>query len=342
MVSINQRLGDSGGKLTGEAARVADLARRGELNFQAIQDVRSALGKQMRDPLNRAGYDDFADSSLYAALSRDMEEAARTAGGEVLEGQLKGANAATREAYDQFGAVKRLAGDNTSPNQAFEQAYSLAMDRRGSLDKLYQIKKTVPKEAWGDFSATAIDRMGRNNNEQFSAQVFVSSYDKMAPSARTLMFGEASKSVDDLATTLRALQGIERFRSKSQSANVTSVAGLTGRAGTGLYVAPVSTVIGGLTAYAGANWLAKPQTVKALAKWTKSYEVLVRRPSQGLAEQANSQAKRLGGILVENGTAPAAANDATQAMIDAARAVLGPPRSAAASGELQEQDQQAR
>ena len=326
LVDIQKRLANSGGQLTGEAARVSDLVKRGQLDFQALQDVRSALGRQMNDPLNRAGYDDFADARLYGALSKDLEDAVKTAGGDDLLKQWQAANATAREGQQQFKDVKALANPTTSPNSAFEQVYGLAMDRRGNLDRLVQVRKTLPPEDWANISATSLVRMGQNANEQFSPQVFVSSYDKMAPSARKILFGENAKAVDDLATSMRALQGLERFKSKSQSGNPgASAAGVAAA-----MHAPISTALGTTLSMIAANQLAKPATVSQVARLARSYEILVRRPSDGLRKQVDQQTNRLGVLLIEGGAAPAAANDVTRAFLDASRSVYqGTTRGAA-------------
>lgn len=319
---IQARLERSGGALGGEAARVARMLEQGKVDFQALQDARSALGAQMRDKLNRQGYDDWADARLYGALSRDMEGAAKTVGGDELAGALRSANAQTRDAWEQFKTVAPLGRENASPNAVFEQVFGLAMDKRGDLNKLATLRKTIGPEEWGNVAATAIERMGKNNSDQFSMQFFLSNYDKMNPSARTLLFGEARKSIDDLATSFRALQGIERFKSKSQSANPMTVAA-TFAAGGGAFAEPFTTATALLSSYAGARWLAKPAAAEAMARWAKNYEILVRRPSEGLAKSALASAKRFGAVSAAELGMPSAANDLAAPLLDATRQVLG-------------------
>lgn len=318
---IQTRLERSGGTLGGEAARVARMLEQGRVDFQALQDARSALGAQMRDKLNRQGYDDWADARLYGALSRDMEGAAKAVGGDDLAGALRSANAQTREAWEQFKTVAPLGRETTSPNAVFEQVFGLAMDKRGDINKLATLRKTLGPDEWGNVAATAIERMGKNNSDQFSMQFFLSNYDKMNPSARTLLFGEARKSIDDLATSFRALQGIERFKSKSQSANPLAVAA-TFVAGGGAFTEPFTTATALLGSYAGARWLAKPATAEAMARWARNYEILVRRPSEGLAKSAVASAKRFGAVSAAELGMPAAANDLAAPLLDATRQIM--------------------
>jgi hypothetical protein len=321
IAKMRERLGESSGKLSGEAARVqrALEENKGQLSFQALQDLRSALGAEMADKFNSAGYNDFVPRRLYGTLSDDMREAARAAGGDGLAGTWDQANATVARAFKDFKQVKSFGTEGGNTNAVFENAFALAMDKRGDLSKLGKLRQMVGPEEWGNVAATAVERMGKNNaSDQFSMTFFTNSYDKMNPSARTLLFGEARPAIDDLATSFKALQNIERFKSKSQSANPLTVgsAAITGTAAGGALGALNSAVLG-VTAYAGSKWLASPASSAAMARYAKNYEIFVRRPSDGLARSVEASAKRFGAVTAAEMGMPAAANDIARPLIDA-------------------------
>jgi hypothetical protein len=310
---LRSRLAESSGKLTGEAARVqrALEENKGHLTFQAIQDLRSGLGEAIRAPVKSEGFNEGAAKHLYAKLSEDLKEAARTAGGDTLAAAWDSANKTTREAWKQFKSVRDLAGETTSPNSAFEQAFALAMDKRGDVGKLAKLRSTVPPDAWENLKATAIDRLGKNNSDNFSMPFFVSNYDKMSPSARNVLFGEeVNRSVGDMAASLKALQGIERYKSKSQSANPLVIAGAASGIGAAAVANPLSAVATAMTAiagYSGASFLARPASAKSMASWTKAYTAYVKNPTVSAARSLNNRAKIVAGTIAAEAGAPEAA-----------------------------------
>jgi hypothetical protein len=316
---IQGRLGQSAGKLGGEPARIQKALEenKGNLTFQALQDLRSALGAEMRAPLKREGYDEGAASRLYATLSNDLQEAARTAGGDDLAAAWTKANDATREAWQQLKSVRGMAGDNVSPNAAFQQAFALAMDKRGNAGKLAKLRQTVGPEAWRDVAATAVDEMGRNQAGGFSMQFFVNNHEKMSPSARNILFGDASRSVSDLAASFKSLQSMDRFKSKSQSANPLVLMGGGGAA----MADPVSTALAGIAGYAGAKFLASPVSAKTVASWTKAYASFVRNPTAATARALNERAKLVGNVVAAEAAAPAAAPEIAGLLSGAVAAV---------------------
>jgi hypothetical protein len=209
--------------------------------------------------------------------------------------QWEDANATVAEAQQRVKSVRDLAADNVSPEQAAESVFRLAMERSGNAGKMQQLKTTVGDEVWKDVSATAIDRLGRNNAGEFSFNFFVSNYGKMSPGAKNILFGEANRSVGDLAATFEKLKQLDRFKSKSQSANPTALLG--GGAGLGFGVAsdPFSTAMTGIGLYAGAKWLARPKSAGSMAAWSKAYSSYVKRPTasvkNALMERADATAR---------------------------------------------------
>jgi hypothetical protein len=291
--AAQSRLGESAGKLGGETARVQRALEQGEgqLSFQALMDLRSALGAEMRAPLKREGYDESVATRLYVTLSDDIREAARTAGGDALARKWDAANDTTRNAIQQFKAVRGLAADNVSPEQAAERVFRLAMERSGSAGQMQKLKSTIGDEGWSDVSATAIDRLGRKPDGELSFNTFVTNYGKMSPGSRNVLFGEANRAVGDLAATFQKLQELDRFKSKSQSANVTA----GGLGLTGLWVEPFTTAMTGIGGYLGAKWLASPRSANSVASWAKAYTSYVQRPTESvkraLSERADTTAR---------------------------------------------------
>ena len=343
LAEIRGRLGQSSGSLAGEAARIqrAMEEKGGRLTFQALQDLRSSLGAEMRDALNRQGYDDFVPSRLYATLSNDLRDAAASVGGKDLAGAWDAANATTRDAWRQFKELQPLGRESGAPNSVFEQFYSLAMDRRGNAGKLAQIRKTIGKENWNDAVSTVVDRMGRNSNEGFSMQFFVNAYEKMSPQAKSILFDtpELKGAISDLATSFKALQGIERFKSRSHSANPMATAGMAGGAAGGALVEPFSAALAGIGAYAGARFLASPASARSLANWTKAYTAYVKKPSAGLANRLSQRATTAGAIVAEQSGVPQFAGQIAAQLQAVVKAVNDNLSGGMRSGRAAEQDE---
>jgi hypothetical protein len=300
------RVEASGGSLGGAVARAQRAFEQhgGQVPFQVLQDVRSAVGQELKTPLKAEGFDENLARRMYAKLTEDLKQGADEAG---VRKQWEDANATVAEAQQRVKSVRDLAADNVSPEQASERVFRLAMERSGNAGKMQQLKTTVGDEVWKDVSATAIDRLGRNNAGDFSFNFFVSNYGKMSPGAKNVLFGEANRSVGDLAATFEKLKQLDRFKSKSQSANPTALLGGGAGLGFGASVDPLSTAMTGVALYAGAKWLARPKSAGSMAAWAKAYSSFVKRPTasvkNALMERADATARV---IAAESGATGAA------------------------------------
>lgn len=194
----------------------ADLSPQGTLPFNVISSFRSKIGGMLSDPMTVSDIPRGELKEVYAALSADMEEAARAAGPDALR-KFLGANRYYAAGLRRIEAVIDKVVQAKTPEQAYRWAMEGSANKGGGGTKLMQLRRSMPAEEWDVVSSFVLRQMGEAIPSQqgsrtiFSPETFLTRWNQMAPDARAALFKgskyaglpEQLKKLTDVAAAMR-------------------------------------------------------------------------------------------------------------------------------------------
>lgn len=259
----------------------ADLqAGNGQIPYESLRRIRTQVGEQMNDFSMTPDTPARELRRLYGALSRDMEDVARSIGPEAVR-DARRANNYTRVSAGRLDQVQRVVDKNGGPEAVFNAVMSGTRDGGTTLRSVMQ---SLPKEGQEAVTAAVIRRMGMATpgmqdatGELFSAQTFLTNWNRVSPEAKRALFdrhgSQFSADMDKIARVAQTIrEGSQVFRNPSGTANrgaaytygTALVASLFDATG----ISTAGVVGGGLGANAAARILTNPRVVRELAKST--------------------------------------------------------------------------
>lgn len=280
----------------------------------ALSHIRSAL----RNAANNNAVTGSVKSrvaKVEQAIERDVVQAAQASDAIAGRAADSGAEAA-QAAADSFYANrartldkplgKALDAFRTPEKVSAESVYRemvTDMSRTGgNMARLRSRWAALPKGARRTFSATALDDMGRATSgaqneagSEWSFNTFLTNYDKMAPEARKMIFGDAANQVDDIAKYAAKLREVDKSRNFSNTARSTLAGAYLTLVGTEVWngdytgAAKVAAALPAM-ALGGKAFMASPEgrawvrnTMRALTKaGTPSAEAALQKLTQQL------------------------------------------------------------
>ena len=270
------REGDKLRKLpnTISADRLAAL-EAGTMTWEQARALRTDIGTAMRSF-------DGAETNvakgqldqIYKALSEDLDATVQAAGPEAAQAWTR-ANKYKRVSEERItSAFSKLLGDKVTPEAAYTRLTAMAAEGGGgaNISSLRRVFQSLPKDERATVAGTIIRRLGRATagaqdatGEAFSADTFLTNWNKMSPAARsTIASSGLDKGVEDGLTTLARV--IERakeagtFRNHSNTGNVVTGAAL----GSGAIAAPVSTIATAIGSWSAAQLVTMPKLLHAV------------------------------------------------------------------------------
>lgn len=252
----------------------------GRIPYAALKRIRTDIGEAISDfsLLPDSGTREL--KQLYASLSRDMEVAAKLHGPEAVSA-AKRANNYTRAVSERMEQVQRVIDKAGGPEKVFDAAMSGTRDGGTTLRAVMQ---SLPQEGQRAVTAAVIKRMGMATpgvqdaaGEVFSAQTFLTNWNRISPEARRALFDRHGPSfAKDMDRIARVAQNI-----REGSRVLANPSGTANRAAALTYGAslvaslfdPSMLSTGGLVGSGiGANWLSRkltdPDFVRTLANST--------------------------------------------------------------------------
>jgi hypothetical protein len=296
---VQRRLasGETGVPIQGLQSAVELLTRPQGATFNGLQRARSEVGKAIKWDARNGGFITGDLKQAYGTLSDAMEAAVRSSARinpDVAVSMLTKANNLFGKVAGETKELSRLLSGNDE--RLVDRIISFASDKagRGDIAKMNLLRRSMDNAEWQQVSALALQRMGQNNGGEFSPAFFVKNYDTMAPAAKELMFGKAGTGtrqwVDDIATVSKRMNDAGKSANFSNTGRAT-LTGL-GLAGAGYtFTDPLGAAETALkTAAIGVPvvaLLSRPATAASMARWSKSYEVLVTKPTSAALASFN-------------------------------------------------------
>lgn len=277
--------------VNGRIARLRDTLEQdlaaggGQITYDALKRIRTDIGEAISDYSLSPDTPTREFKALYAALSRDMEQAAQSQGPAAVAA-AKRANSYTRAVADRLEQIDRVVDKNGGPEKVFQAVMAGTQDGGTTLRAVMQ---SLPKDGQRAVTAAVIKRMGLATPGQqgaagdaFSASTFLTNWNKVSPEAKRALFdrhGPAfSANMDKIARVAERIRtGSKVFANPSGTANRAAaigyyggLAGTTGAAAVGAGVMPLAgLVIGGLSANTASRVMTNPRFVAWLARATE-------------------------------------------------------------------------
>lgn len=278
-------------KNVGEDLLAARSGGSGGLPYTAVKDVRSRIGEALSDFSLTTDKPTAEYKRLYAALSQDMEDAARQQG-PAAQRAVKRANNYFKTSQDRIEQVERVIDRNGGPEKVYNAVMAGTRDGGTTLRAVMQ---SLPSEGQRAVTGAAIKRMGLATpgnqdvaGEAFSAQTFLTNWNKVSPEAKRALFDRHGpafvKQMDRIASVAERIRdGSKVFANPSGTANkglaYTYAGSLAGSLLTGQVGAFAALVGGG----AGSNVLARAMTNPKFVGWLAKATEL---PVSALPQQA--------------------------------------------------------
>lgn len=259
---VNQKLADIQKNLADDLQ-----ANNGVVPFEALRALRSKVGSMLDDALV-SGIPGGELKKVYGSLSKDMEQAATTAGAGAAFARQ---NNYYRSRMDRLeGVLERVVGKNKLPEDVFKSFNPTDPDQankvRAVLRSLSPTERMVVSEA-------VLNRMGRATpgkqsdiGEVFSSETFLTNWNKISEGAKAQLFPNHSMraNINAIAKASNNIrEGSRAFANPSGTAGAAAPYGLGAMAATG-NIGPAAAMIG--SAYVGAKMLTNPKVVEWLAR----------------------------------------------------------------------------
>lgn len=284
-------------------ARIAEavgedlMAAQGQgLPYSAVKELRTRIGAEL-DNFSLSPDRPTAElKKLYAALSRDLEDAAK--GNPQAAQAMKKANDYYRETGNTIDLIERVVSRNGGPERVFSAALSGTKD---GATTLRAVMGALPKQAQRDVTAAVVRRLGRAKpgqqddlSETFSPETFLTNWNTLSKEARQVLFDrfgpQFSADIEKVAKAMSAVRdsartGANPSGTAGAAANQAALGGMVVAALTGQPLVAGGIAGGMATSNLGARLFTNPRFVAWLAKNTD-------KPISSL----NSQAVILSGL----------------------------------------------
>lgn len=267
-------------KTVGEDIMSAQAVGAGGIPYSAVKDIRSRIGNELSDFSLITDKPTAQYKRLYAALSQDMEDAARQQGPDAMQA-VKRANTYFKASAERLDQVQRVVDKSGGPEKVFTAVMAGTKDGGTTLRAVMQ---SLPSEGQRALTAAVIKRMSMANpgmqdavGEVFSAQTFLRKWNDVSPEAKRALFDRHGpgfvSDMDRVASVAQNLRdGSKVLANPSGTANraaaLTYGASLVASLFDPSMVSTGGLVAGGALANLAARAMTKPSYVKWLAKST--------------------------------------------------------------------------
>jgi hypothetical protein len=287
--SLQGRAAESTSTTASPAIRIVEEAvtRPGGLTFNGLKELRTDIGARLEaaSVVPEAGTSMPALKQLYGALTEDMHTLAKKHRAGKMLGEINARAADIAATRDELQKIVGRQGDVAAEGVVAKVASLASTKGTANISRLGLLKKHVPAAAWDNLSAEFMNRLGRNPKDGgFSAARYTTDYGKYSDAAKSLLFGPAKQTLDDLVLVARQYEALESKFNRSNTGSVNALMeyilkpGATAAAIGGAIAAPGAALVAGVGGGSGmmigrsiAHQLAKPAIAGAATKLFKAH-----------------------------------------------------------------------
>lgn len=253
------------------------LADTSPMTFEGARNLRTEIGNNLSNLYRLPGDVNAGElKKLYGALTKDLEEAARTAGGAEGVRSFREANKMTETIRNQQKSIAKIVGlreGTYSPEQILGNLERLAASgTKGNIERLMLARRSMPIHDWENVTSSIVGKLGRDAEGNFSPDRFITGYSKFSPHGKDIIFGppthDTRKAIEDLAAVSSKLKDAGKFANTSNTANVIKASETIA----GLFFAPFKVLPAIAANYGVAKALASPKTAKYAAGLARAVE----------------------------------------------------------------------
>jgi hypothetical protein len=199
----------------------------GGLGYQTVRDIRTSIGRELADFSLSTDRPTKQLKQVYAALSQDLEEAAKLQGPKAAQAMSR-ANSYFKMSASRLDQLERVVDKNGGPEKVFAAAMSGTRDGGTTLRSVMQ---SLDQKGQRAVTGAVLKRMGLASPGQqgaegaeFSAQTFLTNWNKLSPEARRALFDRYGKGFsNDMDRIARVAENIKNgsqvFANPSGTAN---------------------------------------------------------------------------------------------------------------------------
>jgi len=245
-----------------EAINAMEDAGQSGLPYSALRRYRTEVGSLIKQSVI-SGEDNALAKRVYAALTDDMQDLAKSKGPQALRA-FNNANAFYKAGLENI--EKRLGkyiGTNADPGQLLN---SVRASTKNSDFKLKAIMKAMPQDDRPIIRDAILQKIGVNSQGDFSTALFFRDYNNISKEAKSVLFGNTDagfrQSLDRLANISKRLTDLGRFANTSRTADNLGNIGLLAIGA----IEPTTAIQAGVSANLGARLLTNRGFAKVLAR----------------------------------------------------------------------------
>jgi hypothetical protein len=205
--------------------------REGGLTFRGALKLRTDVGAKLDEIRisGQGGTEIPGFKRVYKALSKDIEDMARQAGGEEAVEAFRRANRTVDELNDQRKEIEGVIGPTgrASEGQVTTTIERLLTSRGSDVNRVRIIRRAMGEEAWGNQMAEITRRWGLDTSAgadpKWSHNRFLSAYGKLSDEGKSEALGSAKPMFDDIATVSGKFKELEKLGNSSGTGRVNAV-----------------------------------------------------------------------------------------------------------------------
>lgn len=280
------------------------------LTFAGVKDLRTRVGEMIDTGVFPEGMSQGELRRIYSGLSDDLKATAAATGGEKAVAAFNRANAMNKFVEEWKDNLGKALGTERSGEGITSALIRMAGNgAAGDLKALTMARAAVPKEAWQDVASTAISGLGKDRKGDFSPALFLNDFAKLSDRGKMFLFkdvgsGDVLPHLNDIAAVSKKFVEAGKLANTSGTAGhgaaMTMMGGTAAGFLTGSLVEPVTAISVVVGNNLMARALSKPASAAAVARWSRAYEALAKKPeprslaafniaSRNLANTMNSQ-----------------------------------------------------
>lgn len=234
---------------------VADALNRPQgLSFDGITRLRTRIGAMIDngvDPENRTARAGL--QAVYAGLTQDMEAAVMQQGGARARSLWQRANTVTRQVAERRDVVAKLVGANADKagEGLIDKIVTLASTKStADARRLSQARRIMGADAWRQVAENSVARLGRNQSNQFSPDIFLKNFTQLSNDGRRTLFQSTGddnllRELNSLAAVSARLKNFSKLGNPSGTGGVTALIAALGGAATGSIFTTFGTAMAG-------------------------------------------------------------------------------------------------
>lgn len=179
------------------------------LNYDSIQNWKRRIGRKTSQVITSSDVDKDELNRLYGALRKDVELAAKNAGGEKARQAYVNANNEAAKVIAQRKNFEQLIskqGDKVE-NRVFEGLRNAALEGgKGNEDLLKKARQHIAPDAWHQFASKVGENLGMKNDVFIPSQ-YIKNYTALSNAGKDTLFGPVGnptrKAMEDTLTVAR-------------------------------------------------------------------------------------------------------------------------------------------